>query len=127
MDAQRDAFFLEQSRLQEQHYDEHLPGLERQVITYADEPVGRLYLARPEGMLSVVDIALLPRHRGRGIGSALMAEILAESEARSVTVRLHVELNNPASQWYARLGFRETGVHGAYVRMDYTPRSTGIS
>jgi ribosomal protein S18 acetylase RimI-like enzyme len=69
-------------------------------------PVGRLYLARLPDELRVVDIALLAEHRGRGIGQALMTAVIAEADAASVPVRLHVELWNPAGTWYERLGFR---------------------
>jgi ribosomal protein S18 acetylase RimI-like enzyme len=67
--------------------------------------------------LRVIDIALLPEHRGRGIGTALMTWVtaIADREARSVT--LHVEPWNPARRLYERLGFASEGLRGIYEFM----------
>lgn len=120
-DAERDAFFEGQSALQERHYREQIPNLERHVVLLAGEPVGRLYLASGPDEARLVDIALLPQHRGRGVGRVLLGRILEDARRTNRRVSLHVERENPAHVWYGRLGFKEAGTHGVYVQMVWTP------
>ena len=86
-----------------------------------DAPIGRLYLDRRKDEIWVVDIALLPEHRGRGIGDALMRQVIAEADEKALPVRIHVEHVNPAQRWYERLGFRRTGDTGVYYLMERSP------
>ena len=59
-----------------------------------------------------MDIALLPEYRGRGIGTALLEELLVEADATGRRVTIHVERFNPARRLYERLGFVEAGDPG---------------
>ena len=77
-------------------------------------PIGRLYVDRRPDEIRLIDIALLPSHRGRGIGSELTGGLLAEADRADLPLRLHVEADNPARRLYQRLGFREVADHGVY-------------
>jgi GNAT superfamily N-acetyltransferase len=71
---------------------------------FTDDDRGYGFVASdvPEVSIGVVDHA-----RGRGIGGALMARLIEEARARSVTrLGLSVEVDNPARRLYERLGFR---------------------
>ena len=58
-------------------------------------------------MVFIVDLVLLPAHRGSGHGTALLVELIAWSHLRGLPVRLHVEKRNTrAAALYERLGFR---------------------
>jgi ribosomal protein S18 acetylase RimI-like enzyme len=87
------------------------------VIVAGGEDAGRLYVARWEDEIRIVDIALLPEFRGRGIGSALLRDLIDEAEAAGRPLSIHVEQNNPARPLYDRLGFEEAGEFGVYVLM----------
>ena len=67
-------------------------------------------------------IAVDPRHRGRGIGTALMTRFIAEAGARGAE-RLFLEMRegNPAESLYRRHGFAVVGRRRAYYR-----RGTGV-
>jgi len=67
-------------------------------------------------------IAVDPRHRGRGIGSALLERFIADAGARGAT-RLFLEMRdgNPAEALYRRHGFMVIGRRKAYYR-----RGTGV-
>ena len=55
-------------------------------------------------------ISLLKPYRGRGIGTALMAQMLAElADAGYARASLSVQKANPALRLYERLGFRIVG------------------
>ena len=74
------------------------------------EAVGRLYVARQQNEIRIVDIALLPEHRNSGIGTTLLNELLVEADGANKRVCIHVERFNPAMRLYERLGFRRTKV-----------------
>jgi GNAT superfamily N-acetyltransferase len=48
---------------------------------------------------------LAPHHQGRGLGSAVLATLLARTDAQSLTVGLNVLQGSPARRLYARHGF----------------------
>lgn len=119
--AMKEAFLRDQFRLQHHHYQTHYPDASYDVIEKQEEPIGRFYVARMANEVRVMDIALLPDHRGRGIGSALMRELLDEAGRARKFVSLHVENENPAKRLYERLGFIEAGEVGCYELMHWTP------
>jgi len=57
-------------------------------------------------------ISLLPEYQRRGIGTALVQELLRQATEAGVSVRLNVLRSNPARRLYERLGFRTTGTDG---------------
>lgn len=69
--AERDLFLRRQFNAQQLQYRQ-LPATEHQFILLDGAPVGRLLVSRPPEELRLVDIALLPRQRGAGLGTALL-------------------------------------------------------
>ena len=118
-DADKAAFLDLQFRAQKKHYEERYPDCAFQVIEIDGAAAGRLYVDRGERDINVLDIALLPEHRGRGIGTRLLEAILAEARGSGRTVSLHVEQYNPARRLYQRLGFRSLESNGVYERMEW--------
>lgn len=116
-DAQKEAFLRQQSAAQLAHYRQHYPGALLAVITADGAPIGRLFLYRTPREHRLMDIALFPEWRNRGIGSRLTEQIIADADAAGVPVSLHVERFNPAYRLYTRLGFREVEERGVYVFM----------
>lgn len=112
--GQKEAFLLMQFQLQAQHYHKHYPNAEYLVILLEGRPIGRLYLDRGQERFLLLDIALVPQHRGAGIGSGLMRQVMSEAASARKPLCIHVERNNPALRLYERLGFRiieELGIH----------------
>jgi len=68
-----------------------------------------------------MDIALLPDHRGAGIGTRLVRELLDEGARTGKRVSIHVEKHNPALRLYERLGFAPVADRGVYVLMAISP------
>lgn len=101
-EAMKAVFLAQQHQAQHAHYRAVHPDGEWLIIAREGAPVGRLYLAEQDGMLLLVDIALLPEARGGGLGTAILTDLLA---AETRPVQLHVELMNPARRLYERLGF----------------------
>ena len=118
--AEKDAFLARQFLAQHRDYRDRFADASFDLIVDGDEPVGRLYVRRTAEEFRLIDLALLPEHRGRGIGGALLRGLLHEAAARDVPVRLCVERLNPAAAWYARLGFRRVGGDGLYDALEWT-------
>jgi ribosomal protein S18 acetylase RimI-like enzyme len=120
-EAEKDAFLRMQFTAQHHYYRQHYADGEFSVVQVGGEPAGRLYLYRGAEELRIVDIALLPEFRGRGIGRALLTEIIGEGDRAGLPVRIHVERNNPALRLYRELGFRVVGEVGVYDFMERLP------
>jgi ribosomal protein S18 acetylase RimI-like enzyme len=120
-ESDKAAFLRAQFHTQHQAYQGSYQGADFLVILLSDRPIGRLYLARGEGEIRIVDIALLPEHRRAGIGGAILADILAEGARDDKRVSIHVEMFNPALSLYQRLGFRQREMRGVYYFMEWVP------
>lgn len=117
-DAQKDAFLRMQFSAQDRWYHDQMPDASYQVVLVDGQPAGRLYVDRRADEIRVVDIALLPEHRGNGLGTALMRALLAEADATAKRVTIHVERFNRARRLYERLGFAEVAEHGVYLLLE---------
>lgn len=115
------AFVRQQFEAQDLHYRKHYEGAEYSVVEIDGRPVGRLYVVRWTREIRLMDIAFLPEERGRGVGGALVRDLLAEGEASGKTVTIHVEIYNPALRFYERLGFRPVSEYGVYRLMEWRP------
>lgn len=120
-DEQKTAFLRMQFQAQRQFYSENYPGASFQVVLLDGKPAGRLYTHRREEEIRIMDIALLPEYRNQGIGTGLLARILAQGEEDGLPVTIHVERFNPAMRLYERLGFCFQEERGVYLLMEWKP------
>ena len=109
----REQFLRFQFDAQAAHYANYTDA-EFLIVEVAGIAAGRLYLQRTASAIHVMEIALLPDYRGRGIGTALLRPILDEGQASARKVTMHVEKFNPALRLYERLGFRIADDKGVY-------------
>ena len=117
---QKEAFLRSQFDLQHQHYQKYYGDAEFDIILRDGKPAGRLYVHRSPEEIRIVDIALLPEHRGAGIGSSLLQDVLTEAAGTGKRVSIHVEQFNPAMRLYERLGFTKQEEVGVYFRMEWS-------
>ena len=61
--------------------------------------------------------------RGLGVGSRVLAPVLAEADERGVPTTIHVETFNPAQRLYQRLGFREVSREAVYLKFERPVRA----
>jgi GNAT superfamily N-acetyltransferase len=122
-EPQKETFLRQQFEAQSHYYREYYPEATFDVILTDDQPAGRLYVARWPEEIRIVDIALLPEHRGMGIGAHLLNALISESEESGKTLSIHVERFNPALRLYERLGFREVEDKGVYLLMERQPHT----
>ncbi len=118
---QKQEFLDMQFTAQHQHYMQYFARASFDIIEFDGEPVGRLYLDRRDDEIRIVDIALLPAYRGRGIGSRFLDDIMTEARDKKRVVRIHVENFNPALHFYENLGFRHMDTNGVYHLLEWLP------
>lgn len=123
-EAEKASFLEFQFSAQHKFYTEQFTEAEFHIVLLEGEPIGRLYVDRREAEIRLIDIALLPEHRGKGIGSSLVRDLLAEGARISKPIRIHVEQFNSALRLYERLGFRRIADKGVYYLMEWTPTSS---
>lgn len=119
--AQKTRFLDMQFEAQHRHYREHFPDARFELLLLGGEPIGRLYVDRHDDEIRLIDIALVPEHRGRGLGTPLVRELMEEAAADGKCVRIHVERFNRALGLYERLGFRKVEDVGVYYLMEWRP------
>ena len=110
----QEAFLRQQHEAQHSHYSIHFADAEWLIVEREGAAIGRLYLREDPGRLHIIDISLIPQCRGRGIGGAILRDILALARASGRGVSIQVEKFNPARRLYDRLGFRAVEDLGIY-------------
>jgi GNAT superfamily N-acetyltransferase len=90
--------------------------------TGADRGYGFVNADTPE-----LTMAVLPGHRGRGVGTALLRRLLAEAAGRFGAVSLSVARTNPVRRLYEREGFEPVGPprEGAVTMIRRLPTGPG--
>jgi RimJ/RimL family protein N-acetyltransferase len=120
-DEQRQAFIRHQFTAQQEHYAKNYPGASHDIIMSNGRPVGRLYVARLDHEIRIIDITLLPAERNVGIGSYLVQQLVDEANRTQKLIRIWVEEFNPSRRLFERLGFSRTEQQGIHVLMAKTP------
>jgi ribosomal protein S18 acetylase RimI-like enzyme len=123
-DAQKEAFLRHQFDAQDAWWRENYAAASFDVVLVDGEPAGRLYVHRGPSEIRIVDIALLSEHRGGGVGTSLLRDLLAEADAAGKSVTIHVERMNPALRLYERLGFALAEDKGVYLFLERKPSVT---
>jgi GNAT superfamily N-acetyltransferase len=104
-EAQRAAFVRMQFDAQQLHYRTHNPTATYDLILLDGRAAGRLYVARRGYEIRILDITLLPEHRGEGIGVFLIKGLMEEAESAGLPLNIYVESYNRSRRLFERLGF----------------------
>jgi ribosomal protein S18 acetylase RimI-like enzyme len=118
-EEQKAEFCRRQFDAQSAYYSVNYSGALFQVIERDGRPIGRLYVARWEKEIRIVDITLLPEFRGSGIGTNLLRDLQDEARSAGKSLTIHVERFNPALRLYQRLGFQQVEDKGVYLLMKW--------
>ena len=118
---QKKSFIAMQFEAQSRQYVVSYPQAKGKIILWNDDPIGRLLLNRGELEFTLVDVALLPVHRGAGIGTGLIVDIQKDAGAAGKPIRLHVLTSSAAKRLYERLGFSRVGGDAVYLEMIWVP------
>ena len=94
------------------------PNSVTNVIQFSGERVGRLRVVRTGKEIMIAGIQILPAFQSRGIGSAVIGELIEEATDTALPLVLEVDKDNlwPESL-YRRLGFERYGETEATFQM----------
>lgn len=121
-DEQKAMFCRMQFNAQTADYQKNYPDASFQIIERDGVAAGRLLVLRSDEKIHVIDIALLPAHRGAGIGTKFLRELQEEARAAGKKVSIYVERFNPARRLYDRLGFQQVEEKGVYLLLHWSSK-----
>ncbi len=116
---QVNAFIQMQYAAQRKYYLEQYKSAEYYIIKYNGNDAGRLIIDRSDEMIHLMDIALLPEYREKGLGSKLIKDLLLDATREGKPIRLYVEIFNRALHLYERFGFKKLQQVGVYYEMEW--------
>lgn len=118
---QQQAFVRSQFAAQQDHYTKTYPTASYDIIMSDSRPVGRLYVARLDQEIRIIDITLLPAERNAGIGGYLIRQLLDEANRAGKVTRIFVEEFNPSRRLFERLNFSLSEQHGIHMLLQCNP------
>ncbi|BCH33363.1 hypothetical protein MesoLjLc_52930 [Mesorhizobium sp. L-8-10] len=111
-----------QFRAQTVGYRSQFPKARFDIVELDGRPIGRVVVDRPGTMIHVVDLAIVPSLRNRGIGTAMMQSVIDEAQHSGVPIQLYVSSeNDPSLRLYLRLGFAPIVSHPSYILLERQP------
>jgi ribosomal protein S18 acetylase RimI-like enzyme len=103
-------------------YRARFPRARGDIIELGGKPIGRIMLDRGDQVLHIVDQAIMPELRDRGIGTSIMRALMEEARRTTCSVRLGVAAaNEQALRLYRRLGFAPIETKEHYLWLEWRP------
>ena len=115
----KEQFLAMQFEAQTLHYRTHYGESQWEIIELAGQRIGRIILYRSQVCHELMDIALLPAHRGQGIGTRLIQLIQAEAAEKKKLIRLYTNTGERSARLYLRLGFQIASDDGLHTEMTW--------
>lgn len=90
------------------------------IIEVDGERVGMVQLLEESDSVEIGELQIAPGHQGRGIGTSVLLDVIADARARGRDVRLSVgSENEKAIKLYERLGFTTVRRSDTHRHMKY--------
>jgi len=88
------------------------------IIQAINHDVGGLWLEWKSNSLYIHEIQILPDYQGKGLGTAVIRDVIGQTASRMLPVELSVVPANPCAQHlYERLGFVVTSMESPFIQM----------
>jgi RimJ/RimL family protein N-acetyltransferase len=108
-----------QFALQRQQYEARYPESRHEIVEIDGAAVGRVWTFDDGDRLRILDITLLSGHRGHGIGTGVLTQLIDGAGERPVVLDVWAA-NLAARRLYERLGFVAVSDGDGYVAMQRT-------
>jgi ribosomal protein S18 acetylase RimI-like enzyme len=107
---------------QQNHFAQHFDITGCQIVLVDGREAGQVTVIEQEHGFFISGIYILPEYQNRGLGSALIREVLAEAgeDGRPLTLQV-LKANHPARRLYERLGFAVTAEKLTHYIMKWQP------
>jgi len=121
-EAIRDQLLLMQYNAKIGSLRSNYPAAISEIILTDGEPAGWIFLDESREHIHLCEIVVLIELRGKGVGSAVLRELLEAADRAGKPVRLLVNVTNTgAVRLYERLGFGRTGGNEVQHEMERRP------
>ena len=120
-EQQKQMLMQQQFQAQTLHYAKEFGSADFLIVMQGKAQIGRLTVNRSDDEIRVVDIAILPEWRGKGIGTKIISDLLNEGHVSDKPVRLHAEKAQRVVDFYKRLGFVVVNELEMHFFMECTP------
>jgi GNAT superfamily N-acetyltransferase len=115
-EAQIEQLLTMQYNAQKSSYSGNYPNAENFIIESQGTPIGRMLTDRSVECTRLVDISILSKERGNGIGSYCLESLKTDCERISLQV---FSQNIAAIRLYQKHGFEFTSEDGMYLEMEW--------
>jgi ribosomal protein S18 acetylase RimI-like enzyme len=116
----REHLMRHQFEAQTKGYRIQFPKARFDIIELDGEPIGRIVVDRPPDMIHLVDQAIVPARRNKGLGTTIMRTLMDEVRGRALPLRLMVgSSNDPSLRLYLRLGFVPIATTPMYIELEW--------
>ncbi|HUE87337.1 MAG TPA: GNAT family N-acetyltransferase [Vicinamibacterales bacterium] len=103
----------------DRRFDEYLVS----IIECDERAAGGLLLEVKPDSIYIHELQVMPEYQGRGVGTAVVQQVINDAASRGIAVTLSVVPANPrARQLYERLGFYVTEFDAPFYRMRHDAR-----
>lgn len=94
-------------RVQKKFCDEGFEVETHMIITYDGEDIGILETNELESRIEIVELQILPKYQGKGIGTSILKDIIEKYKGTSKRIGIGCfKQNGGAKRLYERLGFK---------------------
>jgi len=119
-EGQKEGFLHWQFELQQREYESRFPASRHDVIVVDGTAAGRMWVGADKAQVRLLDIAILPGYQNRGVGTALIKQLIDEVRTSNKRLRHMVFVyNDDAHRFYERLGFVVIEDLGGYKHMEW--------
>src|SRR4051812_40947442 len=116
----REHLMRHQFEAQTRGYLTQFPKARFDIIELDDQPIGRIVVDRPADIVHLVDQAIVPAWRNKGLGTAIMRTLMDEVRERALPLRLMVgSSNDPSLRLYLPLGFVPIADTPMYIELEW--------
>jgi ribosomal protein S18 acetylase RimI-like enzyme len=107
---------------QRNHFKEFLDANGIDLLLRDGAVIGFTHVVESPDQIMLSSIEIDPHCQGRGIGTAVINDLIVSARQTSRSVRLQVlKVNRRARELYVRLGFTSAGDTATHVQMSFTP------
>lgn len=120
--AQKETLLRMQFTAQLQTFQSQFRDTGNSIVLLDEQPVARLWVDENAEEVRIVDFAVLPEFRNRGIGSQVVKSVMDRASRTGKPLRHRVmKTNHNAIQFQLGMGYAITGDDGLYLSMEWRP------
>lgn len=107
-------------KMQQEYFKSKFSPDKYKIIVVNEKDIGVISVLNNVGEIFIDLIEIMPEYQNRGLGTAILNEIIDNAKSNDFTIRLQVLKINPAINFYKRLGFIVSSETHTHFVMEYS-------